>query len=420
MGSFDSCSINRSFITAISALLTICGIPAEGGTVEASRLFFVSNGQIGQINADGSGEHFLELDVPLQETWNAVSFLSDGRRVILFSMEKRRDGPGKPFQDYYHQTPTHLWIYDLESGKLTEIATQDRMAVFYSLQLLLPSEDRMLVQVLKKASESGTIFNMKLDGGDAREFMRKEEGFPYDFEASPDGSQVAFHVAGPRPHLYRVMVSGFEGGGKTVLADQRGHLYFGPTWSPDGDWLAYLDCISADDPGHDWADVCIGRPDGSFHKVLTEGQVHWFAATYGSPEKRGGGSNVLDWTRDGRIVFSRKLPGSKVAWEYQPDRPDTDHYNRDFKPELAGGGTQICLLDPDTGEVTELTPAKDHQWDFRGVVSPDGSKIAFCRAATGEMPGLWVMNLDGSEARMITKGIDGFGTDHPRWLPEGK
>jgi len=57
-------------------------------------------------------------------------------------MEPRRDGPGRPFEEYYTQTPTQLWIHDLDSGSLREIATRDRMAPFYTPQLLLNDERR--------------------------------------------------------------------------------------------------------------------------------------------------------------------------------------------------------------------------------------------------------------------------------------
>src|SRR2546430_13052829 len=46
------------------------------------------------------------------------------------------------------------------------------------------------------------------------------------------------------------------------------------------------------------------------------------------------------WTRDGGLLFPRRLPDSKVPWEFQSRRPDTDHFNREFKPELARGGTR--------------------------------------------------------------------------------
>ena len=151
--------------------------------------------------------------------------------------------------------------------------------------------------------------------------------------------------------------------------------------------------------------------------MLTGGQAMWFGATYGHPGNRGGGSNGPGWTRDGQVLFPRRLPGSKVAWEFQPQRPDTDHFNRDYKPELARGGTEICRLDPHTGAVTALTTSDPPVWDFRGGASPDGLQIAFCRAETGGVPGLWVMNTDGSHPRLLTRGLDERGADHPRWVP---
>src|SRR5947207_11602477 len=96
----------------------------------------------------------------------------------------------------------------------------------------------------------------------------------------------------------------------------------------------------------------------------------WFGATYGSSGNRGGGSNLVAWTKDGAILFPRRLPGSKVAWEFQPQRPDTDHFNRDFKPDLARGGAEICRQDPRNGAVTRLTQSAPPVWDFRCSQSP--------------------------------------------------
>jgi TolB protein len=124
------------------------------------------------------------------------------------------------------------------------------------------------------------------------------------------------------------------------------------------------------------------------------------------------------WTRDGHILFSSKLPGAKVAWEFQPQRPDTDHFNRDFKPELARGGTRICRLSPHDGSVTLLTHSEPALWDFRASESPDGQHIVFCRAGAGEAPGIWRMDAAGHNARCLTRGLDNQGADHPRWLPQ--
>jgi TolB protein len=151
--------------------------------------------------------------------------------------------------------------------------------------------------------------------------------------------------------------------------------------------------------------------------VLTEGQSQWFAASYGNPKHFGGGSNVPEWCPDGSILYNRKLPGSQPVWEYQSQRTDTNHFNSDFKPEKARGGTEIWLLHPKDGSATRLTHSEPPQWDFRPTCSPDGKQILFCRAGIGETPAIWVMDADGKNQRLLTRGVDEQGADHPRWLP---
>jgi hypothetical protein len=377
----------------------------------APRFFFTSQGKTAVMNADGSGLRYFDFKVPNQATWQPGPALSDGRRVIFLSMEPRRDGPGRPFEVFYTQTPTHLWLYDLDLDSLTEIATRERLAVFYTPALLV-SDERLLVQVVR--NKVGQIFSMNLDGTDAREFTRAGEGLPYGLSLSPDGRRVAYHLASPRG--YEIWTCDVEGGNRVRVAGHAEHLYFGTSWSPDGQWILYQDCHFKSDPGHDWSDLCIGRPDGSEQRLLTSGQMQWFGATYGPAENRGGGSNMPAWTCDGQILFSRKLAGSKVPWEFQPQRPDTDHFNRDFKPGLARGGTEICRLNPRDGSVMRLTHSDPPVWDFRASESPDGGRIVFCRAETGGVPAIWMMDADGARQRLLTRGLENKGADHPRWI----
>jgi len=367
------------------------------------------------MNGDGSGLRYFDFRMPDQVSWQPGPFLSDGKRVIFLSMETRRDGPGRPFEEYYTQTPTHLWLFDLERETLTEIATRDRLAVFYTPALLV-SDERILVQVVR--SRVGQIFSMNLDGSDAREFTRAGEGLPYGLSLSPDQRRVAFHLASPQG--YQIWASDIDGANRVCVAAHPDHLYFGTSWSPDGQWILYQDCHFKTDPGHDWSDICIGRPDGSEHRVLTSGQAQWFGAAYGTRESPAGGSNMPLWTHDGCILFSRRIPASKVPWEFQPNRPDTDHVNRDFKPELARGGTEICRFNPRDGSVKRLTQTEPPVWDFRASESPDGRQIIFCRAETGGAASIWAMDSNGGYARLLTRGMDEKGADHPRWLPMAK
>ena len=365
------------------------------------------------MNADGSGLRFFEFDVPNQATWQPAGFFPDGRTILFLSMEPRRDGPGKPFGEFYHQTPTHLWTYDLDKDALTEIATRNRLAVFYTPQLLLKN-GRLLVQVVR--NKVAQIFSMNLDGTDAREFTREGEGMPYGFSLSPDSRRVAYHLASPSG--YQIWTSDVEGGNRTLVAGHPDHLYFCPCWSPDGQWLAFQDCLFRQDPGHDWADLCLNRPDGSEQRLLTQGQSLWFAASYGPLGNHGNGSNTPVWTHDGAVLCSHRLPDSKVAWEYQAQRPDEDHFNREFKPGLARGGTEICRIDPRDGSIVRITHSDPPVWDFRQSESPDGKQIIFCRAKTGESPAIWVADSNGQNPRLLTKGLDDQGADHPRWIPQ--
>ena len=377
------------------------------------RLLFTSQGQTGIVNADGTSLQYLELHVPKQVTWQPVGIFRDGRRLLMMSMEERRDGPGRPFPDYYHLTPTHMWIYDLDSGRLNEIEDPHRLAPFYAPSLILPGEKRILFQVVTKGAAQ--LFTMNLDGTDRQEFTRPGEGFPYGISASPDGKRIAFHVAGPRPHSYRIFAAEPDGSHRTLVAGNPDHLYFGTSWSPDGKWILYHDIHFRTDPGHDWADICIGKPEGPEHRVLTQGTIHWAAASYGNARNYGNGSNMPQWTPDGWILFSRKLPGSRTAWEFDPKLPN-DHFQRAYKPEEARGGTELWILQPETGAMKRITHSDPPQWDFRAMPSRDGKQIVFCRAKVGEPPAIWVSNADGTNERRITGGVDDRGADHPRWL----
>lgn len=399
----------RATMLALSVAIQTCAV----GQIAASpTLLFTTHGRTASIDADGSNLKYLEFDVPNQVTWQPSAAFPDGRRVVFLSMEPRRDGPGKPFDEYYTQTPTHLWIYDVETGKLDEICTKDRMAPFVTPALLV-GDDRLLVQVVK--NRVGQIWSVRLDGSDPREFTKAGEGLPYGLSLSPDGRRAAYHLASPEG--YQVWTADVDGTNRVKLAGDPSHLFFGTNWSPDGKWVVYYDCHYLSDPGHDWADVCVGRADGSEHRQLTKDQAMWFAATYGGKDTHGGGSNIPSWTNDGAILVPRRSPGAKVPWQYRTGQADLDHFNRELRPDEAVGGTQIVRLDPREGSIVELTPLESGVWDFRASQAPDGKQIAFCRAKTGETPAIWVMDSDGQNAHRLTGGFEDRGADHPRWLP---
>ena len=117
------------------------------------------------------------------------------------------------------------------------------------------------------------------------------------------------------------------------------------------------------------------------------------------------------------IVVNRRLEGSRPPWEFQAQRPDTDHFNRDYHPERAHGGTQICLLHPTTSELTELTKPSEGEWNWGGRFTKEGRQLLFHRARVGETPAIWIMNVNGSGQRLLTRGEDSRGAIFSRWMP---
>jgi Tol biopolymer transport system component len=360
------------------------------------------------MNADGTGLRIFDFGHPSHIGWGAYALFKDGRRALLLSIETDDDWKTKPFQVYYPKSRTHIWICDLETGALTEIAQKERIAPFYAPCALLPDEARMLVGVNIQGRER--LFSMDLDGSRPKPITGPDE-YVYGVSVSPDGTRVAFHAD------YQIHVTAIDGKHRVRVAGRQGFIYFGTSWSPDSNWVLYQVCDPSTDPGHDWSDIWIGRPDGSENRPLTQGEAAWFAASYGAPDNPGGGSIMPRWAPDGSgILYARRLADSKVPWEIQPQRPDTNHFNRDFKPELARGGTQICFLNPKDGSSTPLTHIDPPQWEFRPEWSPDSGQILFCRARVGENPAIWIMDRDGRNQRLLTQGIDGQGVDFPRWV----
>jgi Tol biopolymer transport system component len=377
---------------------------------------FTSANKVGLVNEDSTGERYLEFPVPGQVRFALGPRFPDGRFIVTsyedLTISKLVMG----------NVITHTWIYDLYRGRLEEILQKGRIAPFMYCTAILPGGDRLAINAALDGEEC--IFTMDLDGGSQVEVTKAGEGYCYGVSLNPGSDRLAFHVTGSkldkgsqpiwfRPGPYSINTIELDGKDRMLIAGEPGHLYFGPCWSPDGRWLVYLDCHCQEDPAHFWADLCIGRPGE--HRVLTGGQSHWFGTTFGAEKNRGGGSNVPRWMPDGEwVTYTRVVPGSHPDCEYHPELPD--HTECVYHPELARGGSQVCLLNPFTGQVSEVTAYEEHKWDLRAVPSEDGKRIVFTRARVGHSSELWVSDVDGKNQRLLSRGIEGLGADFGRWL----
>lgn len=236
---------------------------------------------------------------------------------------------------------------------------------------------------------------------------------------SPDGARLAYVAAeGGNPQLYvRWMASG-ESARITGLPDSPDTI----AWSPDGRRIAYsmfvpdegmkLGSAPPKPEGAKWADPLevidkvTYRFDGAGYLKAGYNQIFWVPADGGAPTQltfgatHAGGGQIA-WTPDGRsILFSSDLSKN---WQ------------------LSGFNSEVYRVSIDGGAPVQLT-SRDGP-DNSPAVSPDGRHIAFVgfddRKMGYQNAQLSVMNLDGSDKRVLTGSLD-RSVANPVWSADSR
>jgi dipeptidyl aminopeptidase/acylaminoacyl peptidase len=235
---------------------------------------------------------------------------------------------------------------------------------------------------------------------------------------SPDGSRLAYVAAeGANPQLYVRWMNSGESARITGLPDSPG----GIAWSPDGRRLAYSMFVPDDAPrlgkapdkpeGAKWADALqvidkvTYRFDSAGYLKAGYRQIFWVPADGGAPTQLTfGATNAggpVSWTPDGRsILFSANLSPN---WQREPQQSEV------YKISI-NGGAPIALTD-------RVGP------DNSPVVSPDGRHIAYVgyddKHLGYQNSRLYVMNLDGSDKRVLTGSLD-RSVGGPQWSGDSR
>jgi len=379
---------------------------------QAGVIFFCSEDKIGLIHPDGSCESYMVFPRDDQLGWQVLNVLDlTNGRIVFWSKEKAVD----PQSGFYEKTGlkyarTHLWWCDWKNRKFQEIA----LPTLTWIPAMLPDGKRLLVTGEESADNNNSrIYTVHLDGGEKADF-HELPGFAYGFSLSPNGEKVAYHLT---KGGYKVYVMDLATGVETLLAGEEEYLNFGTSWSPDGQWILYQRCLYAGDPMHSRSDVCIVKADGSEKRILTEGQRQWFGTSFGPKEKPGSGSIFPKWSPDGRwITYCRCSDGARTAWVYNKNRSDTDHFNCEYLPEQAKGGSQLCLIEIPSGRIVEITPLIEKEWIWKAEWSPDSRYIGYNRAVVGQNPEIWIVGIDGFPSQFLTKGIQAKGASIAMWI----
>jgi len=251
------------------------------------------------------------------------------------------------------------------------------------------------------------IYVMNMDGS-GRTRLTNAPALDVGPSWSPDGEKIAFESdrAGG-DYGWKIYVMNADGSGQTFL-----HVGSAPAWSPDGKKIAfdlldgnYAECL----------EIYVMDADGSGQTRLTNN-----VAIDENPS----------WSPDGKkIAFQSNRGGNTDVYVMNADGSGqtrlTSHWAGDMHPSWSpdgkkiafdslrdGTGYEIYVMNADGSGQTRLTNNPAADWG--PVWLPDGKKIAFSsdRDGYGE---IYVMNADGSEQTNLTNS--GLGSGDPAFCP---
>lgn len=334
------------------------------------------------VKADGTGRRELAPDLVTTENTSTqfAGWSPDGTLAVLHQGWKSpENAQWEEENQSFRFTPDgcrlDAILVDLASGLAELITGVDRVSHYNSGVFFWPQDPSKIgfTALIEGASHP---FRMDRDGRHKIDLTAGTKAFSYGFSSSPDGRRIAYHQD------YKIVIADADGSNARTV-DTGNPFNFGPSWSPDGQWLLF---VSGE---HYQCHPHIVRADGTGLRQLADRHEYRGVTEFlDVPDFHGGSSDTPVWSADGRRVFYTAQRGDEVA--------------------LSAVG-----LD---GVVEPLSQAGPGTMAYHPQPSRDGGWLVYGARRHGVRQ-LVVMRLADKTEKLITTLQPGHAAMWPHWQP---
>ncbi len=306
------------------------------------------------------------------------------------------------------------------SRKATAQEQPSNVRLAYSL-----STDGKFIAYSLANSNQSDIWTMETDSGDRVNLTEGMDGNCSEPQWSPDTESVAFTCDGAIWIVDRGTLAPVQ------ITPQKGDSNFGmPKWSPDAKYIAYLS-LSISEGMNIWL-------------FDTVSQESFPITDFNSPSVIAG---YQAWSPDSQVIafvhtdFNKPILSSQMYGFVRVANPKVYYFvpllNSSLGPmswstngehivaiSWSGDESYIITINKFTQDVVHLARVRQANYHYlfdTPQYSPDGSRLLFTANRENNLLGqdIWVMSVDGTDARNLTDTSDASETQ-PYWLPDGE